>query len=121
MTKPTRARFRELDEPECRTLLSRHHVGRIAYTFRDLPAPPPTVQLATTTWQWNALDAASFATLLRNTVQVLLQDHDVWRDASPLVDVLQVIALREVLPKRRAGVLWGHGRRAILDHVQVEE
>jgi FAD/FMN-containing dehydrogenase len=38
----------------------------VAYTFRDLPAPPPTVQLATTTWQWSALDAASFATLLRN-------------------------------------------------------
>jgi hypothetical protein len=38
----------------------------VAYTSRDLPAPPPTVHLATTTWQWNTLDAASFATLLRN-------------------------------------------------------
>ncbi|MEX5718390.1 hypothetical protein [Geodermatophilus maliterrae] len=37
-----------------------------AYTFRDLPAPPPSIQRATTTWQWDALDAASFATLLRN-------------------------------------------------------
>jgi len=35
MTKPIRARFRELAEPECRALLSRHHVGRMAYTFRD--------------------------------------------------------------------------------------
>lgn len=35
MSKPTRARFRELDESECRALLARHHVGRMAYTFRD--------------------------------------------------------------------------------------
>ena len=30
-----RAQFRELDEAECRALLGRHHVGRMAYTFRD--------------------------------------------------------------------------------------
>jgi FAD/FMN-containing dehydrogenase len=37
-----------------------------AYHFRDLPAPPPVVQLATTTWQWSTLDPAAFAILLGN-------------------------------------------------------
>ena len=37
-----------------------------AYEFRDLPVPPVEVQLATTTWQWDALDETAFTTLLRN-------------------------------------------------------
>src|SRR3954467_2679693 len=37
-----------------------------AYHFRDLPAPPPVVQLATTSWQWSTLGRAAFATLLGN-------------------------------------------------------
>lgn len=31
----TSAHFRELDHAECLALLSRNHVGRLAYTFRD--------------------------------------------------------------------------------------
>jgi FAD/FMN-containing dehydrogenase len=38
----------------------------LAYHFRGLPAPPPVVQLAITTWPWSALDPAAFATLLGN-------------------------------------------------------
>jgi FAD/FMN-containing dehydrogenase len=37
-----------------------------AYHFMDPPVPPPVVQLASTTWQWSALDPAAFATLLGN-------------------------------------------------------
>jgi FAD/FMN-containing dehydrogenase len=62
-----------LDDPATADLFWAHTGGGggtfgviTAYTFRDLPAPPPTVQLATTTWQWDALDEDAFAALLRN-------------------------------------------------------
>ena len=61
------------DDPDTADLFWAHTGGGggtfgviTAYEFRDLPAPPPTVQLATTTWQWNSLDEAAFATLLGN-------------------------------------------------------
>src|SRR3954454_15401280 len=61
------------DDPDTRDLFWAHTGGGggtfgviLAYHFRDLPAPPPVVQLATTTWQWSTLDPAAFATLLGN-------------------------------------------------------
>src|SRR4051812_48881758 len=37
-----------------------------AYHFKDAPVPPPVVQLASTTWEWSALDPVAFATLVGN-------------------------------------------------------
>ena len=61
------------DDPDTADLFWAHTGGGggtfgivTAYEFRDLPVPPPTVQLATTTWQWSSLDEAAFGTLLGN-------------------------------------------------------
>mgnify|MGYP003579230221 CR=1 FL=1 len=49
-SKRVSPRFRDLDDFECRTLLARNHVGRLAYSFRDRVSIEPVNYVLEDDW-----------------------------------------------------------------------
>jgi FAD/FMN-containing dehydrogenase len=61
-----------------------------AYHFTDMPVPPPVVQLASTAWDWSALDPVAFATLLGNYGRYLAANSAPDSPARTLFALLQL-------------------------------
>ena len=70
-------RFRDLDEHECRALLARNHVGRLAYTFRDRVSIEPVHYVLDGDWLYGRTSPSEKLEVLRHSRWVAFEADEI--------------------------------------------
>ena len=70
-------RFRDLDEFECRSLLARNHVGRIAYSFRDRVSIEPVSYVLDDDWLYGRTSPSEKIEIIRRSRWVAFQVDEI--------------------------------------------
>ena len=70
-------RFRDLDEQECRALLARNHVGRLAYTFRDRVSIEPVHYVLDGDWLYGRTSPSEKLDVLRHSRWVAFEADEI--------------------------------------------
>ena len=70
-------RFRDLDERECRALLARNHVGRLAYSFRDRVGIEPVSYVLDADWLYGRTSPSEKLDVIRRSRWVAFQVDEI--------------------------------------------